>query len=385
MLLSFVIVAAVDSSAGRRLASEWRGRRVWSWVPAPLEQRNLTVSTATARAAERAVAALRLSDAGLPARFEPLARLLLRHEGVASSGIEGLREPIESVLVAEKAGTGGTAGWIADNLAVMDRALAAATEPLSVATLHDWHRHLMRYSSLPAHLVGAFRPSLGWVGGSSPLDASYVSPPPREVPRLMDDLLRFADSRSELDAVSRAALVHAQFEAIHPYGDGNGRLGRVLVCRALRREGATRRATAPISTAIARDPGGYLSGLRMFEQGNTDAWVRWFAETAVRAAATTEHLVGQASHLLAQWGELVADLRSDHSARALLEHLPAAPVLSAGDVSARVGVSERSGLAALRALADRGILTPLTGVPAGRPGRARHWFAATGLIDLWNP
>ena len=378
------MVVDSESSAGRGVTVEWRGRPVRAWVPTPLGQRDLTLSTATARAAERAVAALRVADARLPATWEPLARLLLRHEGVASSGIEGLREPIESVLVAERTGAGGTAGWVADNLAVIDDALQCAAEPLSVGMLHRWHERLMRHGRLPAHMIGVYRPALGWVGGTSPVDAAYVPPPPPEIPHLVDDLVAYADEGGELDAVSRAALVHAQFVAIHPYGDGNGRLGRVLVSRALRRGGVTVRATAPISMAIARDPGGYLSGLHLFEQGNVEEWVRWFAGTATRAATTTERLVEQASEVLARWSELVAGLRGDHTASALLERLPAQPVLSARDVSALLGVSERSGRTALTTLAARGILTPLPEVPAERPGRARHWFAATELLDLWT-
>ena len=379
------MVVDSESSAGRSVTVEWRGRRVQAWVPAPLGQRDLALSTATARAAERAVAALRMADARLPATWEPLARLLLRHEGMASSGIEGLREPIESVLLAERTGAGGAAGWVADNLAVIDDALRCAAEPLSVGALHRWHERLMRHGRLPAHMIGTYRPAPGWVGGTSPVDAAYVPPPPSEIPDLVDDLVAFADEGDELDAVSRAALVHAQFVAIHPYGDGNGRLGRVLVSRALRRAGVTVRTTAPISMAIARDPGGYLAGLRLFEQGDVERWVRWFAETATRAATTTEHLVEQASGLLAHWSELIAELRGDHTARALLERLPAQPVLSARDVAELLDVSERSGRTALAALTGCGILTPLPGVPADRPGRARRWFAATGLLDLWTP
>jgi len=379
------MVVDSESSAGRAVTVDWRGRRVRTWVPAPLAQRDLALSTATARAAERAVAALRLADARLPATWEPLARLLLRHEGVASSGIEGLREPISAVLVAEQTGAGGTAGWIADNLAVIDVALRTAAEPLSIEMLNRWHERLMRHGDLPAHMVGAFRSALGWVGGTSPADAAYVPPPPSEVPPLVGDLVAFSDDGDDLDAVSRAALVHAQFEAIHPYGDGNGRLGRVLVSRALRRGGVTARATAPISMAIARDPGGYLSGLHLFEQGETDPWVRWFAETATRAAKTTENLVGQATHLLSQWSEAVAGLRADHTARTLVDHLPARPVLSARDVSTLLGVSERSGRTALATLAARGVLEPVPRARTERQGRARHWFAATGLLDLWAP
>ena len=108
------------------------------------------------------------------------------------------------------------------------------------------------------------------------------------------------DNRGDLDAVSRAALAHAQFEAIHPYGDGNGRLGRVLVSRVLRRSGVTARSTAPISVAIARDPGGYLSGLRLFERGDHDPWVRWFAETervGAQAVTLTSRYAGRMSEL----------------------------------------------------------------------------------------
>ena len=76
-------------------------------------------------------------------------------------------------------------------------------------------------------MVGTFRPALGWVGGTSPFNAAYVPPPPSEIPRLADDLIAFANREPEdLDPVSHAAVIHAQFEAIHPYGDGNGRLGR---------------------------------------------------------------------------------------------------------------------------------------------------------------
>ena len=355
-------------------------------MPAPLARRDLTLSAGTARVAERAAAALQLADARLPSQWEPLARLLLCHEGVASSGIEGLREPIESVLVAERTGAGGGAGWVADNLAVIDDALNTANEPLSIEMLHRWHERLMRHGRLPARMVGQFRTAQGWVGGTSPADAAYVPPPPPEIPPLIDDLVRFADdARGDLDAVSRAALAHAQFEAIHPYSDGNGRLGRVLVSRVLRRSGVTARSTAPISVAIARDPGGYLSGLHLFERGDHDPWVRWFAETAARAAAVTEHLVEQADHLLRRWNELTRGLRADHTARALLARLPGTPVLNAQDVAALLGVSERSGRTALATLTACGVVSPVEGVQETRSGRARRWFAAADLLDLWTP
>ena len=376
----------VDSEgySGFSVEVDWNGRPVLAWVPALLEERSLELSASVARTSERACAALRLADARLPDRWEAVARLLLRNEGVASSGIEGLREPIESVLIAERTGAGGTAGWVADNLAVIDWALETAHEPLTVDELHRWHRQLMQHGWLSSHMIGVFRPAVGWVGGSSPLDAAYVPPPPSEIPRLIDDLITFANYDPEdLDPVSHAAIIHAQFEAIHPYGDGNGRLGRALVSRILRRQGPTSRSTVPISMAIARDPGGYLSGLRLYEQGILEPWVKWFAETTQKAASTTHQIIDRTSALLARWEEVVSDLRADHSARVLLPHLPAHPLLSAGDVADLLGISERSARTALSALASRGVLSPID-VPSSTPGRSRQWFTAPDLLDIWR-
>ncbi|MCY3850837.1 MAG: Fic family protein [Acidimicrobiaceae bacterium] len=370
---------------GRTVDAEWNGRLVQTWVPAPLRERQFELSASTIRAGERACAALRLVEARMQENLEPMARLLLRNEGVASSGIEGLHEPIESVLLAARTGGGGTAGWVADNLVVIDWALDTADEPLTIDILHRWHRQLMQHGTLPTDMVGTFRPALGWVGGTSPFDAAYVPPPPSEIPRLVDDLIAFANREPEdLDPVSHAAVIHAQFEAIHPYGDGNGRLGRVLVSRALRRRGVTTRSTVPISMAIARDPGGYLSGLHLFEQGTPDPWITWFAEIAVKAAFTTDQIFHQVQALITRWEEVTVGLRADHSARALLSHLPAHPVLNAGDVAELLGVTERSGRTALTALASCGVVSRVQ-VESNGSGRDRHWFAAPELLKLWSP
>ena len=369
--------------AGTTVTAEWNGRQVDTWRPAELSERDFSLTEPEARATERAAAALLASDAQLPDTWEALARLLLRHEGIASSGIEGLREPLVSVLIAERTGAGGAAGWVADNLEVIRMALEEAQQPLSVSTLHRWHTRLMRNSGLSADFIGSFRPRVGWVGGSSPLDAAYVPPPPGEIPELMADLLRFADSTGGLDPVSHTAILHAQFEAIHPYADGNGRLGRVLVTRALRRADLTRRTTVPVSVAIARDPGGYLSGLVQFEQGHAGPWIRWFAEVAEKAAAATGSLAAETQRITEAWTRKLDGLRADSAARALVPLLAGHPVLCAPDVADLLGVSRPTARTALRALTDRGVLAPVEADSPG-VGRNRHWFAAIDLINTWS-
>lgn len=373
-----------NDAAGISVPTRWRDRTIAAWVPTKICDRDLSLTQSEARATEQAAAALRDSDARIPDAWEALARLLLRHEGIASSGIEGLREPLVSVLIAERTGAGGEAGWVADNLAVIRMALDAAHDPLDTETLHRWHERLMRNSGLAADLIGAFRPSVGWVGGNSPLDAAYVPPPPELIGELMDDLVRFAGSTDAgLDPITHAAVLHAQFELIHPYGDGNGRLGRVLISRALRRAGLAVRSAVPISVAIARDPGGYLSGLKLYESGQIGPWVGWFCRVARNAADTTRHLTERTRQLTDEWGRKLHGVRADSAARALIPLLPGNPVISARDVTTLLGVSQPAARAALLTLVERNIMAPAEGHSPGA-GRNPNWFAATDLISTWS-
>ncbi|WP_423915714.1 Fic family protein [Candidatus Poriferisodalis sp.] len=372
-----------NDSAGISVPTKWRDRAVTAWVPAKTCDRDFSLTQSEVRATEQASAALRDSDARIPETWEALARLLLRHEGIASSGIEGLREPLVSVLIAERTGAGGVAGWVADNLAVIRMALDAAHGSLDTETLHCWHERLMRNSDLTADLMGAFRPSVGWVGGNSPLDAAYVPPPPDLIPELMDDLVRFADSTDAgLDPITHAAVLHAQFELIHPYGDGNGRLGRILISRALRRANLAVRSTVPISVAIARDPGGYLSGLKLYELGKVGPWVEWFSRVARDAADTTNHLARRTVEISDEWDRKLEGVRAGSAARALIPLLPGNPVMSAQDVKTLLDVSQPAARAALLTLADREIMTAVQARAPGA-GRNRNWFAATDLINTW--
>src|SRR5947208_7590521 len=170
---------------GREVAIHWRGRRARAWVPAPLATRDLDCGAATARRVGEALALVRTVSSFLGSPWEPVARLLLRAEGVASSAIEGIRAPVAEVAAAEldEANAGGTAAWVADNLATVIEALASAeATPLDAELLHSWHRRLMRHGTLEPSMVGAFRNAQGWISGTSPLDAAYVPPPPEAIP-----------------------------------------------------------------------------------------------------------------------------------------------------------------------------------------------------------
>lgn len=368
--------------SGRWSHIVWQGRRARAWVPDPIRSNTFDVGVGVARRTERAAAAVRRADERLPGTWEPIARILLRSEGVASSNIEGLRAPIEAVVAAEidDSDSSQTAAWIADNLAVVTEAIRASHRTgLSVTALHRWHKRLMQRSDLPPRMVGRFRDAQGWIGGTSPADAVYVPPPPDEVAELMADLVAFAN-RTDVDPITQAAALHAQFETIHPYGDGNGRLGRVLVGWLLARR-LDVALPPPISVLIARDPGGYLSGLYQYRDGSLDAYVGWFAEVVTRAGDASVVLGDRIQRLLADWEQRIADRRADAGARKLIVVLPEHPVINGAVAAERLGISERSARSALDALAERGIVTPIE-VRSSTPGRPRSWWLAGELLDL---
>jgi Fic family protein len=327
-------------------------------------------------------------DAGraLPGAWEPLARLLLRAEGVASSNIEGLRAPAADVIAAEVddarvADDANGAPWVADNLRTVTDALDSATHhrPLTVDELHAWHERLMAHSGIAPEHIGAFRTAQGWVGGRSPLDAAFVPPPPDHVAPLIKDLVDFLND-ADVDPIAQAAVAHGQFETIHPYADGNGRIGRVLVLWVLARR-LDVAVPPPVSVQIARDPGGYLSGLYWFRVGELTRWISWFASVVESSGTAVGEWADELSALMREWRGRLVGLRADAAARSILEMLPSQPVLSTVAAAKLAGVSDTSARAALRTLADHGIVEPYVPRVQGA-GRPRGWWYAPALVDL---
>ena len=376
-------------SRGSTVVISWQGRSVDTFVPSLLPVAGVELPERVVRATERAVASLHRVDDRLVHRYEALARLLLRAEGVASSHIEGVRAPAALVAVAEHdaGAVDTTTAWVADNLAVVDESLAHARSAadLTADDLHAWHARLMAHGSLPGGLVGRYRDVQNWIGGPTPREAAYVPPPAAHVDRLMDDLVRFANI-TVLDPVTLAAMVHAQFEAIHPYGDGNGRLGRVLIGWVLARRGEVA-MPPPVSVVIARETGGYLSGLTRWRQGDVAGWVGWVADAIRRSADQVVELVAHADELRRHLGGAGSDVPADAAARRLVDLVPLHLVVTGPMVATLLGVSAPAARGAIEALAARGILQPLDIAPT-RPGRPPQWWVAGELVAVvgrWSP
>lgn len=365
---------------GQEVPIVWNGASLQAWVPTPLAAQRFDLGGRAVRLSEHALAAV--TQAGnRSARFGPAATLLLRSEGVASSYIEGVRAPLAEVAAAEVGGTLSQAATnVADNLGAVVGALGSPAQPLREEHLHIWHRRLMESGrQLPDHMIGAYRTEQSWIGGTSPRDAAFVPPPPEYVGTLMADLVAFANGEN-LDAVTQASVLHAQFVSIHPYGDGNGRIGRVLMGWVLsHRLGIT--VPPPVSTVIARDPGGYLAGLTLFRMGRLDDWIEWMATALRRSSEVATDMMEGTEQLREEWRFRLAGVRSDSSTRRLLEEFIEQPVLSASVAADRMGLSVRAVQGALNRLAERGIVERYRPADKGR-GRPTQYWVAQELVEL---
>jgi Fic family protein len=377
-----------ERSHGQHVEIEWQGRKVAAWVPAKLQTSNddnpfLPLNENTIRKTEQAANLSMQASADLPVGWLPMARLLARSEGIASSLFEGIRSPLIDVATAA-AELGGTkaAVAVAENIAALANAMIRRSQRFSLTMLHDWHRILMAHAThLPDSMIGSFRTEQGWIGGASPFDAALVTTPPDLLDDLMFDLERFIQN-DNVDPVTQAAVAHAQFETIHPYGDGNGRVGRVLVSWILAQR-LDLNVSPPFSMQFSRDRGGYLSGLVLYQQGQVDNWVRWFATTVAKAAASSIDITAKIRELLHTWDERLVDVRSDAVARRALVLFPERFVVRAQDISSAHSVSDRAARSALAQLHLRGIIEPIV-APVTTTGRPPKLWVAPELARIMS-
>lgn len=329
--------------------------------------------------AERATQALNESPAAAVS-LEALARRLLHAESVASSWIEGVKLSQRRLARAEAEGgeaRDSTARAVLGNVAAMEEVTKLADQggPLRLPGLLKLHRALMK--GVGEADAGKLRDRQNWIGGNpySPLDASFVPPPPEEVPALVDDLLAFV-SREDLPASLQAAMAHAQFEAIHPFGDGNGRVGRTLIHFVLRRRKLAPRMVPPVSLALAARSNTYVRGLNAFAAGDLATWLDVFARALTAAAMRASELAQRVAKLQEEWRVRAGRPRRDSSAEAIIVKLPAYPVLTADSAAEITGRSFQAANEALAALERVGVVKN-----AGTARRNRA-FEAPELLQL---
>lgn len=321
--------------------------------------------------AVRAIA--RLDETG-GEHLRPLATLLLRAESVASSKIEHEDASIEDfarALHGVKANSSATSMVAASG--AMDRLLHG---PIGAAGITAAHRLLLSDDPTERAHAGRWREMQNWIGGSdhSPRNALYVPPPPDLVEELMGDLIRFA-RRTDLPVIAQAAIAHAQFESIHPFTDGNGRIGRALAAAVIRERRVAQHVVIPIASALVARREHYFGTLDRYRAGDAGPIVHAFARSAIIASEEATITAGRLAAMPDQWHGLAGAPRAGSAAAQVLASLPISPIFTADDIENRLGLSTAATYRAIERLAGAEVIRPLT-------TRTRNQIWGTGdLLD----
>lgn len=312
-------------------------------------------------------------DAQHGAHLVGLSSFLIRSESVASSRIEQVYADLDDVARAS----------IAEDASHEAMSTAAAAEAMfrlihsqqpgqafREAALLDAHRALLERDPIERRYASEYRDVQNWIGGSdfSPRNAVHVPPPPEEIRRLMADLARFVN-RDDMSPLAQAAIAHGQFEAIHPFTDGNGRIGRGLIAVALRRRAVTRQVVVPVAATMLGDVNRYFDALIAYRRGDAGTLVSYLAGAAEAAAIEASVSAQRLGEMPQKWRDLVRP-RARSSAAKLIDGLLATPVLNAQIARQITGSAAPRTYEAVEKLTAAGVLREITG-----GARNRIWVA----------
>jgi Fic family protein len=358
-----------------------RGFFYEAFLPDRIAELNLSIPIDVAEAAVVAETAVRDLGAHPPGdvSWDALGRQLLRTESVASSRIEGLEISHRRLARAAfgRAHRDLTAESVLGNVAAMETAidLASRHRPLVSLDVLAIHRALLK-ATPDHHFGGKLRTTRGWVGGgATPADADFIPPPEDRVAGLVDDLCAFA-SRDDVPAVIQAGIVHAQFETIHPFPDGNGRVGRCLIHVLLRRRGLTAGFVPLVSLVLGANARAYVRGLVEYRAGHIAEWCGTFGAAVRTAAKEAKRLGSGVENLRSRWRMAANAPRPDSAAHHIIAALPGHPILDVRTAEQLAGVSNQAARLALMGLEAAGVLRRIN---TGRRNRA---WEAVGLFEL---
>jgi Fic family protein len=243
--------------------------------------------------------------------------------------------------------------------------------PMSVRLMRQAHRLLMGGARGAGRQPGELRKSQNWIGGTRPGNAVFVPAPPEHVPALLADLENFihqADTHDTLPPLVRIGLVHVQFETIHPFLDGNGRIGRLLIAALMQQWGLLSQPLVYVSAYLKQHQSEYyqrLSAVRT--DGDWEGWVAFFLEGVARAADTAERgIVALASLINTDRRRLLQTPKITPASLRLIELLPLMPIFSIDQVCERLNTTFPTATAAVKTLEALGIVVEQTGQKKNR-------------------
>jgi Fic family protein len=359
-----------------------------AFVPASLPPK-ITYEPALVRLLSRADAALsELSGVG---RLLPNPHLLIapwvRREAVLSSRIEGTRTTLSELLIDELGGKAGGSGANADMQEVRNYVEALEygrerlqTFPLSLWLVRELHERLMRGVRGDHATPGEFRKSQNWIGptGSTPETAAYVPPPVSEMTACLDHWEKFLHERDSLPDLVQCALMHEQFEAIHPFLDGNGRVGRLMITLFLIERGRLSQPLLYLSDYIDANRQDYYDLLqRVRTHADWNAWLRFFINGVLEISQEAVAQITQLLELHRRYTDLLNE-SGRVGTRPLVDQLFRNPYITVAAAAGAMRVSNPTARAAINFLQEKGMLKEITGRDWGRMYVAPEILKAIG-------
>jgi Fic family protein len=354
------------------------GEDVRAFLPDPLPpQPPLELGGTRQRLLERAVLALGRLDSITTLLPDPQLFLYayVRREALLSSQIEGTQSSLSDLLLFELAEAPGVpfddVVEVSNYVAALEHGMARLRGgfPLSNRLIREMHERLLSRGRGSDRQPGEFRRSQNWIGGTRPGNAHFVPPPPSRVEELMAALERtLHETAGPYPVLVTAALAHVQFETIHPFLDGNGRIGRLLIPLLLHDAGVLQQPLLYLSLYFKQHRDEYYRLLdRVRGTGDWEAWLDFFLE-GVTATATSA--VDTAQRLVARFTEDRARVQNAGRGAAtmlrVLQALHERPVLTLNEVSRRTGLSFPTSAKGMTALTTLGLVRELTGFRRNR-------------------
>ncbi len=373
------------ASATGSLVPTERGQ--WAFVPHALPPINLDHARLSRALSEAAAAVGELNGIG---RTLPNPYLLItplqRREAISSSSMEGTYTTVDALLLAE-AGANGE-GTTSDTREVLNyrRALARAIEslaelPLSLRTLRDAHRTLLsnvRRDRGASVTPGEFKQHQNFIGAYQIEQARFIPPPPAETLSCLDALERYLHREEDgIDILIDAALIHYQFETIHPFADGNGRLGRMLIILHLFMRGKIAQPLLYLSPVFEAHKDEYID--RMYavsRHGDWEGWIVFFLGVLRDAARETIALAERMIALQGAYRTRLQQARRSAGLLAIIDYLFEQPMLTIPMIAERLGVTYRGALKNVEFLVSEGVLSEVEGTSNPR------YFAARDIIEI---
>ena len=360
--------------SGTYITTTTLGETVRAFVPDPLPPAEPQLSPCSYETQNRTaeVALARLSAvSGLVPSVDWLLYSAVRKEALLTSQIEGTQATLTDLFdqeagleLSNRDDVEEVANYMRAFRMVRDNLRDAQGLPISVRLISDAHRILMDGARGANKQPGELRRSQNWIGGTRPRNAVFVPPPPEQVLPLLGDLERFIHAESPpLPPLVIIALVHAQFETIHPFLDGNGRIGRLLITALLEHWGLLKEPLLYLSGYLKRNQSQYYRLLTETRtRGAWEEWVSFFLDGVAEAAAEAERsIVDVALLVTSDRRRLLESSKANAVAFRLFEMLPMMPRFTVEKVRRELSTSYPTANSAVKLLTDLGIVAEMTG------------------------